>query len=230
MKKVDQIAELLRCKLPSSFVRVGDMVFNDKYEFVIKGLMVERTAYKDTYYAKTQILTFFTFHKSTPLSHSDLLHNTTPKAAVDAFIGSPRDVAEQLLHSIIEANLIGKLQQAYTLTDFLSAYGNLDDDGGSSYNLIDIACASALIGDFERAKRCFLIQQRAHEQCVACHTNTVPDFEFRLYDQVTASLDALAKGPGHLREHIIAAVTRNARHLGFEPVGPAQSQISSPHR
>lgn len=178
--------------------------------------MVERTAYKDTFFIRELFVPFFWYMDFVHLSCSDRISkNSVPGG--DFFIGSPEDVAQEVGEIIRDRGLAQRYALPYAPELFIDGFAFENDSNLPIERLIDVGAAAALAGRFGLARECLEVSR----QRLAKIAKTRPNRADRLPAELDAALTALDLSGAHLQHHLQTCCYRNAEALGFAPTPPA---------
>ena len=174
--------------------------------------MIERSAYKDRFYARHLVFPFTRSFGCVHLSYSNRIRHGIGHGP-ETFEGPPAEIARQLLESIRDQDLVRQFERPYSPRQFLDRFSTADISVLPIERAYDIGTAAALAGEFGMADHCFRTIQAKFAQHngfpLSAHTVT-------LLDELNESVAALHFSGQALQDHLHGCCRRNAQSLGFE--------------
>ena len=216
MNKGTAITRFLMVMMPAGFEQHENIIYRKAFSLYLRGLLIERTLYKDTRFFREMILPFNRTIDFVTLNYCERL--PSPLGS-EFYFGSPREIADQMQVVIIERKLIKHVESPYGPSDFLATYGRVDIGMTPIWRAFDIGCAAALTGDLGLAWACLDRVKRDWAPVLESETPVEPNHIAFMRD-IDSARDALGRGHAAIRAHLRERCFHNAAALGFQAAEP----------
>ena len=220
MRRTDKVARKVQTLLGADYAWLGSMIFNPVYEYVVNGVIVDGTSYKDTVVVYRTQRVFFEKELIPRLGYTERVYNLADPSQVTFFVGQVEELATQIATTLDLSGAAPKLLQPYTLNDFLDQHWPMPIpnyyDGSS---LFEVCCATFLTGGVEQAIAGLQTLKQRYDTYIAEYGEPRDAHSVQRYCEVCKIAALLDGSNAVLRQHIIDNITENAQQLGFQPIG-----------
>ena len=204
------IAKMLK-SLPSTFRANRGIIYNSCYEWIVRGILVEGTAYKATWHVHDFTFPLFRTHYFVHISYSERIVRD-PVTRKYWYDGTDNTIASDALDAVQRHGLIEEIVSPCSPAQFLQRWRRHE---GGPIETFDWACAAGLCGDVEAAKQGLETAIKRRDR--RARMFGPPGYHDALGRDVEARLRALAEGPEAFRANLGQAAAAAAAFHGFAP-------------
>ena len=213
-KKV-RIAHLLgeRLGLKALPARTG-VAFNPQFTSVVRGIVVEGTPYKDSYYIRNLYGLFFVRRTFIVLNDSERINNVASAAKGKRFSGDADTVASAVVESVTAYRTLADLDAHAAAQSVIAELGSRDYSAGyGSENLFNLACLLHVSGRRDEASPLFLKCEPAVSRIAGSAFARPSDLDFA--NQMEQVIEVFRRRPDDLHQFLMSLTRTNASDLGF---------------
>ena len=207
-----KIAANLVRRMPSGFMVNQGVIYWSEYRNVIRGILLDGTAYKATWRVVDFTLPLFRVPHFTSLEYSKRIDHPV-EADRDVFEGPDELISEHAFSALQQDGMIEDIMAGCSPGLFLERHylGRVEDRRPRI--AFDIGCAAALCGDFGLARRGFMRAAKVTMQTAALY-GPYRDHDVFLAD-VERALQVLGEGHQAFQDHMDDATRQAAAVRGF---------------
>ncbi len=208
------IAKNISTSLPGNFNVNKGIVYATKHEYIIRGFLLEGTAYKATRRLHEFTFALFRTHKFIHLGYCKELKN--PNTLTGSwFEGDDDTIVADALAAIHASGSLDDAIQGCSPSQFLQRYEVPDIDDVHSTDAFDLACAAGLCGDLSFARHGL---ESARQSRIDLARLYEPYSDHEVFLQTVAErLEALDQGFDVFKASLQKAATVAAAAHGFSP-------------
>ena len=198
----------------TAFTAKKATAFNPDFSDVVRGIFVELTPYKDTYYLRNFYGLFFIRRHFVSLDYSKRIANLSCPVGTRQFTGGLVSIAEAATRSVIEPQLLADVAKDSARQSLISKlWATYSDHNFAVESSFNLACLLHLSGAHDESLHLFSKCALAVKQMSALDFLRPSDLD--LFAQIEKTVDVSAQQPHDLRDFLLANFKANARDLGF---------------
>ncbi len=145
------ICQKICASLPGNFLINKGIIYHAAYQHVIRGFLVEGSAYKDNWRLHDFTFALFRTHKFIHISNCQAFSNGNASSGT-WFEGDDKTIVSDALQAIHASHSLADILQGCSPAQYLERYSVPDLDDAHPTDAFDLACAAGLCGDLTFAR------------------------------------------------------------------------------